>query len=105
MSRPATRPCGTPAAYQRHLSNRQVPCVPCRLAAASYSRARMALMRRHRDRFREIFAAEYAGKPATHLEHSRAYQRALSVLVREFRAEFDVLLQAERDAVAAGGAS
>ena len=30
--RPATQPCGTPAAYARHLRHGETPCQPCRAA-------------------------------------------------------------------------
>jgi hypothetical protein len=40
------KPCGTEAAYRRHLRRREVPCEPCRLAAntaaAGYRQTRLA---------------------------------------------------------------
>jgi len=30
--RPAVQPCGTPAAYARHLRHGEIPCEACRLA-------------------------------------------------------------------------
>lgn len=32
------KPCGTPAAYRRHLRNHEPPCEACREAAAKYKR-------------------------------------------------------------------
>lgn len=36
--RPATQPCGTVAAYKRHLRNGETPCEPCREANAAHHR-------------------------------------------------------------------
>lgn len=36
--RPATQPCGTVAAYQRHLRNGEQPCAACRAANNEYHR-------------------------------------------------------------------
>jgi hypothetical protein len=38
MKRPV-RPCGSYAAYRRHIAHREVPCDACRAAALAYSRA------------------------------------------------------------------
>jgi hypothetical protein len=38
--RPASQPCGTRAAYRRHLRAGEVPCQPCKDANADYQRAR-----------------------------------------------------------------
>jgi hypothetical protein len=37
MRWPQVKPCGTEAAYRRHLRHREVPCEPCRLAANTAS--------------------------------------------------------------------
>jgi hypothetical protein len=37
---PATQPCGTVAAYKRHLRHREPPCDPCREANAAYQHDR-----------------------------------------------------------------
>lgn len=36
------KPCGTHAAYCRHVSRREEPCDPCKAAYAEYGRARLA---------------------------------------------------------------
>lgn len=41
------KPCGTRAAYCRHISRREEPCDPCKAAHAEYRRAYVA---GHRDR-------------------------------------------------------
>jgi len=41
--RPVSRPCGTVAAYKRHLRHNEHPCMACRTANATY----------HRDRYNE----------------------------------------------------
>lgn len=33
------KPCGSYAAYRRHIAHREVPCDACRAAALEYSRA------------------------------------------------------------------
>jgi hypothetical protein len=37
--RPVTQPCGTPAAYTRHLRHGETPCEPCRKANAERHKA------------------------------------------------------------------
>jgi hypothetical protein len=44
VGRPATQPCGTTAAYRRHLRNGEVPCDACRAA----NTAKHAELRRRR---------------------------------------------------------
>lgn len=36
--RPVTQPCGTVAAYKRHLRNKEEPCAACREANAAHHR-------------------------------------------------------------------
>lgn len=36
--RPATKPCGTTAAYKRHQRHGEAPCGPCRSAWAEWQR-------------------------------------------------------------------
>ena len=40
--RPAVQPCGTVAAYKRHLRHGEQPCVACRTANATWHRERYA---------------------------------------------------------------
>ena len=40
MSRPVVKPCGTYAAYKRHINNNQEPCEPCKDAMRQYTRTR-----------------------------------------------------------------
>jgi hypothetical protein len=54
-------PCGTSAAYKRHIRHREVPCEPCRQFERAKSRARIAAMRaetrrRHADQQARIDA-------------------------------------------------
>ncbi len=38
IGRPATQPCGTEAAYRRHLRHGEAPCEACRTAHADKAR-------------------------------------------------------------------
>jgi hypothetical protein len=42
MSRPVTQPCGTVAAYKRHLRHGETPCSECKAAWAEWHRANYA---------------------------------------------------------------
>ena len=45
----ARHPCGTPAAYVRHLRTATPPCGPCKAAHAAYERGRADQRRIDRD--------------------------------------------------------
>jgi hypothetical protein len=36
IGRPAVMPCGTNAAYARHLAHKETPCAACKAARAAY---------------------------------------------------------------------
>jgi hypothetical protein len=63
----ALRPCGTPAAYQRHLRHLEVPCDACSKAEARRSaayRAEVAALKAAQAARRAVLAAAvYTGKP------------------------------------------
>lgn len=40
IGRPVTQPCGTTAAYRRHLRHNEPPCQPCKDAWAEQARDR-----------------------------------------------------------------
>lgn len=100
------QPCGTHAAYARHIRAGEPACQKCLTANNAefaddrrvYSRARSRAMRllqgEHRDRFRELYTAEKAAAPGE--PYTRLYQRALRKLTREFRDEYAGLLETER---------
>lgn len=48
------KPCGTPAAYARHLYHGEEPCTPCRAAASEYTRSRLSNQVRSRARQRAL---------------------------------------------------
>lgn len=49
-----TMPCGTPAAYARHLRKGEQPCDPCRLAQNAYTRSQPGRQAAQKRRFRAI---------------------------------------------------
>jgi hypothetical protein len=77
--RPATKPCGTEAAYRRHLRNGEPPCDRCRAAhRAETDKHRPpsgSPLRQERDRYRaalmEIVSQHSPGfcAPEMHIEH------------------------------------
>lgn len=91
------KPCGTPAAYARHLRDRETPCQPCREANAEAKatqghtkvrdRARAELARLHRD--------EYAELARAHGTDPRRWDRARAELARQHPEEFRRLLTDE----------
>src|SRR5919108_5116863 len=91
------KPCGTTAAYARHLKNNEESCTPCREANAKakskqgHSRARgrasLALTRMYPDEYAELIAAQG--------NHPRRCDRARLELTKRREAEFRRLLTEE----------
>lgn len=72
------QPCGTRAAYMRHLKAGEQPCEPCREAKNAYQRQWMARRR-----------AEEAERAATNRADARAHRYALAYLQREHAHEYE----------------
>lgn len=75
----ALKPCGTPAAYTRHLRKGEEPCEPCRTANSN--------------RIAGYYASPETGKAMK--ERNKAYQRALGRLAKRHRSEFKELYAEE----------
>ena len=79
MTRP--QPCGTPAAYQRHIRRGEKPCEPCREAWRAY----IASQRSGNEHMR-----------AEGRKNTRAHHRAKQRLADAHRAEYEALLLEEK---------
>lgn len=79
------QPCGTPAAYQRHLRRREDPCDACK--AANRKRSSEAA--------REAYKGDFGTK-------KRAISRAFTRLSHRYSEEFEALLAEEIAAEAEG---
>ncbi|GAA4626822.1 hypothetical protein GCM10023196_036640 [Actinoallomurus vinaceus] len=104
--------CGTPAAYERHLSKGEEPCPPCRRANSEVTRsrpsykayekaayqARKRLAATHKEELRTLTARE---RLRTDRSPHNARGRALSTLVRLHKREYRALFAEERKAVRA----
>lgn len=113
------KPCGSRAAYQRHLRRGEEPCDACRLAnnaehrvarsaySAARTRAYFALRAFHLEEFARLVAEEVAKEPVAgprkqrNQVRTRVTQRALRRLARAHRDQYAALLERER--AAAGG--
>lgn len=74
-----SRPCGTYAAYHRHLYHREEPCGPCLAASAAVSTAYQRRMRQD-----EAWRADYNARVG-------ARRRARTRLAAEYPQEYDRL--------------
>ncbi|GAB3977725.1 hypothetical protein GCM10029978_068300 [Actinoallomurus acanthiterrae] len=104
--------CGTPAAYERHLSKGEEPCTACRRANSEVTRsrpsykayekatyrARQRLAAAHKEELRGLAARE---RLRTDRSPKGARGRALSVLVRLHKREYRTLFAQEREAIQA----
>ena len=66
MGNKALQPCGTQAAYRRHLSKGEQPCDACRAAAAAYQRDRLRAIRSGE---REVRQLQPCGTRAAYRRH------------------------------------
>lgn len=74
------RPCGTEAAYQRHLRHGEEPCEACDRAHAAYVRAAYH---------------DNPARRAAKIAYSSARQRAMRRLAQRHHAEFRAILAEE----------
>lgn len=75
------KPCGTPAGYQRHLRNGEVPCDRCKAARADYKRS-LRLLKQRGQSAKMALAASEAALTQTKLDAAADAQENLS-MVRE----------------------
>jgi hypothetical protein len=81
MRRQELQPCGTYAAYQRHMRRGETACAPCQTAATAKQQA-------YRRNNRQAYRRE--------LGRNAARSRALERLADEYPERFAVLLNEER---------
>ncbi|MCP2339216.1 hypothetical protein [Actinomadura rupiterrae] len=95
------QPCGTRAAYARHLYYGEEPCAECRRANADYSmahpgnrvvaaRARNVVRDRHRAEFDALLSAERRRSPSQ--PPTATYMSAKYELARIYDAEYRAVL-------------
>lgn len=101
------QPCGTNAAYQRHIDRGEATCEPCRKAHnerpsqargrriynAAAGIARRALREAHPDEYRALLADERAQDPVA--TYTTAYGRAERQLIKRHPTEYRAIFNAE----------
>jgi len=91
------KPCGTQAAYDRHIRDGETPCEPCRKAnaAAKATQGHTKVRDRARAVLARRFYVEYAELVHAQGTHPRRWDRARAELARRHPEEFRRLLTDE----------